>query len=60
MSLGAPDALPHSGKAIRFGGQGFEGCIDDIAIWNRGLSRDELEKIYRSGRGGTEIGTLVK
>ena len=60
MSLGAPDALPHSGKAIQFGGQGFEGCIDDIAIWNRGLSRDELEKIYRSGRGGTEIGTLVK
>lgn len=60
MSLSDAEPQPVSGQAIKFGGQGFTGCIDDIAVWNRGLSREQLEMIYRKGRGGKEISKLVK
>ena len=60
MAVNGEKTLPVSGQAFRFGGQGFTGAVDDIAIWNRSLSRDQLEKIYRAGRAGLDISKLVK
>jgi len=33
----------------------FSGEIDDVAFWNRGMSRAELQKIFEAGRKGKDI-----
>jgi hypothetical protein len=32
--------------------------IDDMAVWNRGLTHDEIRKIYEAGRNGYSIDDL--
>ena len=51
-----------SGPAINFGAsrsnvvnRGFDGLIDEIAIWNRPLSVAEATTVYALGLGGTAI-----
>lgn len=36
----------------------WHGSIDDVAIWRRALSADEIASLWNDGRG-TEIGTLI-
>ena len=38
----------------------LQGDIDDFALWNRGMSIDELREIYKAGRQNHDIGTLLK
>ena len=36
------------------------GDIDDFALWNRGMSIDELREIYNAGRQNHDLRTLLK
>lgn len=38
----------------------FVGGVDDVALWTRGLSHDEIRRIFESGRAGTNLGDLLK
>ena len=40
-------------------GQPFNGYIDDIRLWNRALSKDEIEANYTRILGGTEDGLIL-
>ena len=37
----------------------FSGEIDDVAFWNRGMSRAELQKIFEAGRQGNDINRII-
>ena len=37
----------------------FVGGVDDFALWTRGLSHDEIRRIYEYGRAGMELGDLL-
>ena len=37
----------------------FIGGIDDVGIWTRTLSQDEISRIYSAGRVGIALGTLA-
>ena len=41
-------------------GKHFLGDVDDFALWTRGLSHEEIRRIYESGRSGMELGDLLK
>lgn len=45
------------GNVKRVVGSFFVGNIDDVALWNRGLSGDELAAIYHSHRGAYPPGS---
>ena len=54
--------LWNTGADIRLGSDAagcvasnFHGDVDDIAIWNRGLTREEAESIYRNGLAGKSL-----
>ena len=38
----------------------LQGDIDDFALWNRGMSVEELREIYNAGRQGQPLSTLLK
>ncbi len=38
----------------------FVGAVDDFALWTRGLSHDDIRRIYENGRAGMELGDLLK
>ena len=44
-------AIPHSGT--------WDGEIDDLAIWTRALSSEELTSIYTAGLAGNSLWTLI-
>ncbi len=37
----------------------YGGKLDDFAMWNRALSKEELKTIFESGRGGLALGDLL-
>ena len=37
----------------------FIGGVDDFGLWTRGLTHDEVRKIFEAGRAGTSLGDLV-
>lgn len=37
----------------------MNGQIDDLALWTRGLSADEITKIYAAGQGGNALTTVT-
>ncbi len=37
----------------------LNGDIDDFALWTRGLSHEDIRKIYESGRNGIPLGELL-
>ena len=37
----------------------YVGELDDFALWTRGLSHDEIRRIYENGRHGLEFGELL-
>ena len=39
--------------------QGFTGELDDVAFWNRGLTREDITKIFESGRIGKDLIALL-
>lgn len=41
-------------------GNKFVGGVDDVALWTRGLSHDEIRRIFESGRAGANLGDLLK
>ncbi len=40
-------------------GREWEGCIDDVAIWRRVLTEDEVSEVYNGGLGGDSLGALL-
>jgi hypothetical protein len=38
----------------------LQGDIDDFALWNRGMSIEELREIYNAGRQNRDLGSLLK
>ncbi|MBQ9431217.1 MAG: alkaline phosphatase family protein [Kiritimatiellae bacterium] len=38
----------------------FVGEVDDFALWTRGLSHDDIRRIYECGRSGMDLGDLLK
>ena len=38
----------------------FVGKVDDFALWNRALSKDDIQRIYEFGRSGAGLGELLK
>ena len=38
----------------------FNGQIDDFAVWTRGLSIEELRRIYEAGRKGVSLGDMLE
>ena len=38
----------------------FVGDVDDFALWTRGLSHDDIRRIYECGRAGSPLGDLLK
>lgn len=56
--------LPNIANAMQIGGnpqasgRGWDGMIDDVGIWNRALTTQEIASIYNGGRGAT-IRSLV-
>jgi len=62
MAFAAQDAVIANGLPIYIGQDGtgkktqkFQGEIDDLTFWSRGLSRLELQKIYEAGRQGRAL-----
>ncbi len=39
--------------------QGFTGELDDVAFWDRGLTREDITKIFESGRKGIDLNGLI-
>lgn len=39
---------------------GFNGFVDDFALWTRTLSHEDVRRIYESGRQGIPLGDLLK
>jgi len=56
--LGDNDATLRIGFNPESGGRGWNGLIDDVAIWGRPLTANEVDTIYNGGTGQS-IGVLV-
>ena len=41
------------------GGEGFQGYLDQVSVWNRALTADEISKIYNSGDGYADLNALT-
>jgi len=41
------------------GGNDFDGFVDDVAIWRRSLSPDEVALLYRGGQMGLSLSDLI-
>ena len=55
-SIGAePNVVGDPGASTRF----FPGSIDDVAVWNRAISEDEVAEIHSSGLSGSSLFDLV-
>ena len=39
--------------------QGFVGELDDVAFWNRGLTREDITRIFEAGRTGMDLAMLL-
>ena len=66
MAYKADDAVIASNLPIYIGqdgtgkhAQGFNGELDDVTFWNRGLTRNDIKKIFESGRTGKDMVTLL-
>ena len=66
MAYKADDAVIASKLPIYIGQDGtgkhpisFSGEIDDVAFWNRGMSRADLQKIFEAGRKGIDLNMLL-
>ncbi|MHC4739840.1 MAG: LamG-like jellyroll fold domain-containing protein [Planctomycetota bacterium] len=46
------------GRSMDYNGQYFDGSIDDVRIYDRALSAEEIEVIYKAGLAGRELGPL--
>ena len=58
--LTSDPALPLMiGENPQADGREWNGGIDDVAIWNRALSSDEIIAIFQSGIGGSSLGDLI-
>ncbi|MFB6215717.1 MAG: LamG domain-containing protein, partial [Candidatus Aenigmatarchaeota archaeon] len=64
---GGPDyAISSSSNPLQIGhwpdqdGNGINGTIDDVRIYNRSLSEEEIQAIYRYDGGGTAQGDLIQ
>jgi hypothetical protein len=44
--------VPVFGDKFQLGGNGFNGCFDDLRIYNQALDRETVQKLYWSGRLG--------
>ena len=58
MDTGYPFVLGQQGNCAY--SSIFTGKLDDFALWNRALSRDDLQRIHQSGIGGRKLGDLLK
>lgn len=38
---------------------GFDGFVDDFALWTRTLSHDDVRRIYEAGRKGVPLGDML-
>ena len=62
--IGAAINLPNTNNLVRIGdnpstdNREWEGLIDDVAIWNRALTEDEVAEIWNDGAGAS-IGSLI-
>jgi hypothetical protein len=45
---GAPGTFRIGGMA---GGHGWQGVVDELALWSRALEQDEIDALYNRGRG---------
>ena len=66
MAFKADDAVIASKLPIYIGqdgtgkhAQGFTGELDDVALWNRGLGREDITKIFEAGRKGVDLNGLL-
>lgn len=39
-------------------GREFDGQIDDLAMWDRGLTQEEVSQIFAFGQAGTALGAI--
>ena len=67
MVDGVKDAVINSGMNWNIGQDGttryhvnIQADVDDFALWNRGLSIDELRKIFEAGKKGQPLSMLLK
>lgn len=67
VASGGPSyTMDQSGNPLQVGrwpdqdGNGINGSIDDLRIYNRSLSQDEIRAIYRFDGGGVAQGDLVQ
>ena len=58
LDSGYPFCIGQSGRADY--GAHFVGSVDDFALWTRGLSHEDIRRIYENGRAGMELGDLLK
>ena len=58
MDTGYPFVLGQQGNCAY--SSIFSGKLDDFALWNRALSRDDLQRIHKSGIAGRKLGDLLK
>ncbi len=42
------------------GGNYFGGRVDDVALWRRALSAQEVEQLYEAGQNGQSLGDLLR
>jgi hypothetical protein len=40
-------------------GRHFAGQVDDVALWTRGLTHDDIRRIFTCGRAGMELGDVL-
>ena len=56
--LGLDLNIGQDGPGTYASGQSYKGLMDDVAIWNRVLSSDEISYLYNQGQAGSDLGTL--
>lgn len=66
MAENAPEIALTTGKPFHLGQDGtgarkngFNGEIDEFALWTRSLSHDEVRRIWEAARRGIELGELL-
>ena len=57
LATGKPFHLGQDGTGSRKGG--FNGEIDEFALWTRSLSHDDVRRIWEAGKRGIELGELL-
>lgn len=62
-SVAATGAITSTTEPLRIGGPGsgpwwFKGRVDEVSLYGRALSGNEIESIYRSGSAGKCVGTV--